>query len=159
MRTNREGTFISYYTKGAALALLLDLKIRAATNGTRSLDDVLRLLKTRTWDARSTSYYLQGRGYTEADVERAASDVIGQDLHPWFERYAGGTQELPWAESLAAVGVTLTVREVDASNGASTDGDGTSAPVAAPVQRQYLLEDAPGATPAQVAIREGWLKG
>ena len=175
MRTNRERTFISYYTKGAALALLLDLKIRAATANARSLDDVLRLLRTRTWDARSTGYYLQGRGYTEADVERAASDVIGQDLHPWFERYVGGTQDLPWAETLAAAGVTLVVREpapagVDgtSSNGTSANGTGSHgtstngssvAPAVTPAPREYLLEDAPGATPAQVAVREAWLKG
>jgi predicted metalloprotease with PDZ domain len=140
MATDRPSQFISYYTKGEALALLLDLKIRGATHGSRSLDDVLRLLKTRTWDAPSTSYYLQGRGYTESDVERAASDVAGQDLHPWFERYVGGVEELPWAETLALAGLTLTVRQVD----------GTQA---------YELAESPAATPEQIRLREAWLKG
>jgi predicted metalloprotease with PDZ domain len=140
MQTNRQNTVISYYTKGEALAMLLDLKIRAATGGMRSLDDVLRLLKERTWDAPSATYYLQGRGYTEADVERAASDVIGADLHDWFERYVGGVEELPWQETLTPAGLQLTVQEV---NGRS----------------EYALADAPGATPAQLRVRDGWLAG
>jgi predicted metalloprotease with PDZ domain len=140
MATNRPAQFISYYTKGAALALLLDLKIRAASDGRRSLDDVLRVLKTRTWDARTSDYYLPGRGYTEDDVERAASDVMGENLHPWFTRYVGGVEELPWAETLALAGITLTVRE----------GEGG---------REYELSDTPTATAQQVRVREGWLKG
>jgi len=140
METNRQNTVISYYTKGEALAMLLDLKIRAASRGAKSLDDVLRLLKARTWDAPSTSYYLQGRGYTEADVEQAASEVMGSDLHDWFERYVGGVEELPWGETLPLAGLTLRVDEL---------GDG----------RAYFLLDAPDATPEQVRVREGWLRG
>jgi len=140
MATDRPSQFISYYTKGAALALLLDLKIRAASGGRRSLDDVLRLLKARTWDAQSTSYYLQGRGYTEEDVERAASAVMGENLHSWFERYVGGVEELPWAETLALAGLSLTVR--------SEEG-----------RRTYELSENPAATPEQLRVRESWLKG
>ena len=139
METNQRQTWISYYFKGEGLAMLLDLMIRARTENSRSLDDVLRLLKTWTWDAPSSSYYLQGRGYTEADVERAASQVYGADLHDWFERYVGGTEELPWRETLALAGLTLTVSADSA--------------------RTYKLSDAPNASAAQVRVREGWLSG
>jgi hypothetical protein len=57
---------------------------------------VLRLLVRRTWEAPRESYYLPGRGYTERDVERAASDVIGRDLTPWFDRHVGGTAVPDW---------------------------------------------------------------
>ena len=40
---NSVNTGISYYTKGSVVALLLDARIRRATGGKRSLDDVLRL--------------------------------------------------------------------------------------------------------------------
>ena len=141
MKTNAANTFVTYYYKGEALAMLLDIEIRARSGNARSLDDVLRLLKQRTWDAPNASYYLQGRGYTEADVERAVSDVAGADFHPWFERYVGGVEDLPWTETLARAGLTLTI--ADGANG----------------QRRYTLADAPAASAEQRRVREGWLTG
>ena len=141
MRTNGSQTFFSYYTKGEGLALMLDLEIRARTANARSLDDVLRHLKRTTWDeAPRATYYLQGRGYTEQDVERAASEVMGTDMHPWFERYVAGTDDPPFAEALAKAGMRLTVT-----------GDGA--------ERRYTLEEMPDATPAQRVVRDGWLRG
>jgi predicted metalloprotease with PDZ domain len=140
MNTNRANTWISYYFKGEALAWLLDLHIRARTSNTKSLDDVLRLLKERTWDARTDSYYLQGRGFTEDDVEQAATDVAGEDMRPWFARYVGGTDELPWDEYLRWVGLRV-----------QRDGEGGD--------RTYTLEEDPAATPDQRLLREGWLAG
>ncbi len=135
---NGANTWISYYLKGEALGMLLDLELRARTGNARSLDDVLRLLKQWTWDAPFDSYYLQGRGYTEADVERAASEVAGADLHPWFARYVAGVEELPWNETLAHAGLRLRVS-------------------AEP--REYKLEESEQPTDAQRRVRDGWLSG
>lgn len=140
MQTNGANTFISYYTKGEGLALLLDLEIRSRSGNARSLDDVLRLLKRRAWEAPATSYYLQGRGYTEEDVERAVSEVAGADMHPWFERYVGGTEDLPFERTLALAGMRLV-----------TSGEGKD--------RSYALEEIADATAAQRAVRDGWLAG
>jgi predicted metalloprotease with PDZ domain len=133
--TNGANTFFSYYTAGAGRALYLDLYVRAKTANRRSLDDVFNALKRRTWDAPNASYYLQGRGYTELDVERAASEVAGEDLHAWFERHVGGTEDLDYDAVLAGAGLRL-VR-----------GD------------QWLIEELPDATPAQRAVRDGWTSG
>jgi len=138
MAVDARSNFISYYTKGEGLALLLDLEIRERTNDKRSLDDALRALKKRSWDAPKASYYLQGRGYTELDVEHAVSEAAGADLHPWFERYVGGTEELPFADALAKVGLSLT---------ASDDSTG----------KKYTVAPAPDATKEQLARRELWL--
>lgn len=140
MATDPAHEFISYYTKGQALAMLLDLQIRSRTRNAKSLDDVLRELKARVWDAPNASYYLQGRGYTELDVERAASKIAGADLHPWFERYVGGVEDLPWSETLPLAGLALTI-----------SGEGAG--------RAYVLDVAPDATPEQVRVRDGWLTG
>jgi predicted metalloprotease with PDZ domain len=121
--------------------MLLDIEIRARTNNARSLDDALRRLKQLSWDQPDASYYLRGRGYTEADVERAVSDVMGADMHPWFERYVGGVEDLPWDETLAKAGLTLTVTRP------------------AGAEPTYVLGEAPGATEAQRRVREGWLAG
>ena len=138
MATNEDATFITYYVSGEARALALDLMIRAESRGVRSLDDVLRLLTRRVWDeAPAASYYLRGRGYTEADVERAASDVLGRDLGGWFAQYVGGTGDLPWADLLRPVGLTL---DTAGALGAWT-----------------VAED-PRATAGQVRLREAWLR-
>jgi predicted metalloprotease with PDZ domain len=138
MAVDGPSNFISYYTKGEGLALLLDIEIRSRTSDRKSLDDALRALKKRSWDAPRASYYLQGRGYTELDVERAASEAAGVNLHDWFARYVAGTDELPFAASLAKVGLTLTA-----------SGDSAS--------KEYKVAPAPDATPEQIARRTQWL--
>jgi predicted metalloprotease with PDZ domain len=140
MEADRRGSYISYYTKGDALALLLDLEIRSRSGNTRSLDDALRLLEKRTWDAPSTSYYLQGRGYTEKDIEEVVSEAAGADMHDWFERYVGGVEELPFARTLALAGLAVS------SRGSGEDSE-------------YVVEELPNATAAQLRVRVGWLNG
>ena len=137
---NRAAWF-SYYTKGAGVALYLDLYIRAHTNNRKSLDQAFRLLRDRTWGAPNASYYLQGRGYTEEDVVRAASDAAGVDMHAWFDRFVGGTDDMDYDEVLGLAGMKL-VRDQNASGAA-----------------QWRIEPVPEATAAQVAIREGWVRG
>ncbi|MDQ6926276.1 MAG: hypothetical protein M3154_08575 [Candidatus Eremiobacteraeota bacterium] len=135
MQVNSAATFVTYYTSGEARALALDLLIRGASNGAKSLDDVLRVLKRETWDAPRATYYLQGRGYTETDVERAASEVAGRDLHGWFDRYVGGTDDLPWGELLRMVGLTLT----------TNDGE-------------WKIVEEGKATEREVKMRDAWLR-
>ncbi|MDB4887376.1 MAG: hypothetical protein JWN79_2814 [Gemmatimonadetes bacterium] len=133
--TNGQNTFISYYTKGAGLALYLDLWLRARSANTRSLDDVFNTLKRRTWNAQNASYYLQGRGYTEADVEAAASEVARENMHDWFARHVGGTEDLDYDALLAQAGLRI-VRDA-----------------------RWRIEEVPDATPAQRVIRDGWTSG
>lgn len=140
MKTDRRDSYFTYYFKGSGLALLLDLEIRARSHGARSLDDALRNLKRLSWDQPNASYYLQGRGYTEADVEKAVSEAAGADMHPWFEKYVAGTEDPPFARGLALAGLRYTVR-----------GDGDD--------QEYVIEESATATPEQLRVREGWLAG
>ena len=133
--TNGSNAFFSYYTKGSGLALFLDLYIRSKSDNAKSLDDVFNALKRRSWNAPNASYYLQGRGYSELDVERAASSVAGENLHAWFERYVGGTDDLDYDTQLARMGLRL-------ARGAA-----------------WRIEEIPDATPQQVRIRNGWVTG
>jgi predicted metalloprotease with PDZ domain len=136
MQTNVQNTFFSYYTKGSGLAMVLDLMIRGRTGNARSLDDALRELKRMTWDQPNATYYLQGRGYTEDDVERAVSVAAGVDMSDFFDRHVAGREDPPFDAALAQAGLRL-VR-----------GDAT-----------WAIEEAPGATAAQLRVREGWLTG
>jgi predicted metalloprotease with PDZ domain len=130
--------FFSYYTKGAGIALYLDLLIRGHTNNRKSLDDAFRLLRDRTWGAPNASYYLQGRGYTEEDVVKAVSDAAGVDMHAWFDRHVGGTEDMNYEEVLTPAGMRLTARQGNAP---------------------WRLEPIDNASAAQVAVRNGWVSG
>lgn len=104
---------ISFYTKGALLGLLLDLRIRDQTDGQRSLDDVMR----RLWE----EYYEQGRGYPEDGFQRAVETVAGQPFGEFFDRYVHGTEELPYDSILAVMGLSAR-QEPDPSVPAATLG-------------------------------------
>ena len=129
-------SFFSYYTKGAGLALYFDLLIRSRTHNARSLDDAFRNLRHLSWEQPNASYYLQGRGYTEADVEQAVSGAAGIDLHDWFVRHVGGTDDPDYDDVLRAAGLRL-------ERGAEA----------------WSLEEMPNATPEQLKVRAGWLSG
>jgi predicted metalloprotease with PDZ domain len=93
---NSVNTAISYYTKGAVAAFLLDARVRAATGGARSLDDVMRLALVRN---------PVERGFTPADFRTAASAVAGTDLSAWFARVFDSTAELDYGEALRWFGL------------------------------------------------------
>lgn len=134
---NGGNTFFSYYTKGAGIAAYLDLFIRNRSNNARSLNDAFNVLKTRTWNAPRTSYYLQGRGYTEEDVESAVIQAAGTNLHEWFERHVGGVEDMNYDEALGWAGLRLVRPESGA----------------------WTIEELPDVTPAQMSVRMGWITG
>jgi predicted metalloprotease with PDZ domain len=95
-------TSISYYTKGAMVALALDLKLRLETAGRTSLDDVVRELWLR-YGARSI-------GVPEEGFEQLAAGLSGLDLAPFFTSAVRGTDDPPLNELLAEFGVSLELR-------------------------------------------------
>ncbi|HSC15980.1 MAG TPA: PDZ domain-containing protein [Gammaproteobacteria bacterium] len=104
-------TTISYYTKGALVALALDLKLRLDTAGRASLDDVVRELWRR--------YGARGVGVPEDGFERLAAEVSGLDLGVFFASAVRGTDDPPVKELLAEFGVALEMR---AASGADDRG-------------------------------------
>ena len=87
---NSGNTAISYYTKGAVAGFLLDARVRSATHGAKSLDDVMRLALARNSPG----------GYTPAAFRAVASEVAGTDLSGWFARVFDSTAELEYHEAL-----------------------------------------------------------
>lgn len=94
---NTPNATISYYQKGALVAMLLDLRIRQATENARSLDDLMRLL----WER----YGARDQGFAEGAVEALASEVAGTELRGFFDSALRSTQELDFAGALAFAGV------------------------------------------------------
>jgi len=127
---NPDSTTVSYYVKGEVIAFLLDARVRHATNGAKSLDDVMRVAYQR---------YAGARGYTEEEFELAAAEVAGGDLGEWFHRAIASTDELDYAEALEWFGLRF-----------SSAGDPAT---------QWTLEVSPGASPAQRQHLTAWLQG
>jgi predicted metalloprotease with PDZ domain len=82
---------VSYYVKGPVVAFLLDAKIRQATKGTKSLDDMMKLAYER---------YSGEKGFTAEQFRKTAEQVAGVELQAWFKRAVGSTEELDYAEAL-----------------------------------------------------------
>ncbi|MCB1019180.1 MAG: M61 family metallopeptidase [Bryobacterales bacterium] len=90
---------VSYYVKGAVVGMLLDAEIRSATNGKRSLDDVLRAAFTR---------YAGETGYTSDEFRSLISEIAGVDLAPWLERALDQPGELDYSVFLTWFGLRFT---------------------------------------------------
>lgn len=90
---------VSYYLKGAMVALCLDLSIRGATHGTHSLDDVMRGL----W----ASFVASGQPFDEDAIADVVAATTGVQLHDELRRWTQTTDELPLADLLRSHGMTL----------------------------------------------------
>lgn len=88
---NTINSSISYYTKGAVLGFVLDARVRAATNGAKSLDDVMRLAYER---------FAGARGFAPQDFRQTARDVAGADLGAWFQTALETTEEIDYQAAL-----------------------------------------------------------
>jgi len=90
----------SYYWQGAALGGVLDLTIRHATMGERSLDDVMRTVYRET-------YVKENRGYADAEFEEVCSNVSGDATSVIFKRHIHARQPIDFDSYLAYAGLTL----------------------------------------------------
>jgi predicted metalloprotease with PDZ domain len=98
-------TTVSYYNKGEILGLLLDARIRHATNGRGSFDDVMRLAYKR---------YAGARGYTPDEFRATAEEIAGVDLKDWFRTSVSSTEELDYSEMLDWFGIRFVKPEAEA---------------------------------------------
>ena len=91
---NTPNAVVSYYAKGALLALGLDLLIRHFSQQRKSLDDALRLLWK--WHGRTQ------KGVPEDGLDTLVLVLLGPEFaKPWKEfkaRYIFGTEDIPLEE-------------------------------------------------------------
>src|SRR5581483_4130064 len=93
---NSANSSVSYYPKGACVAFLLDARIRRASDGARSLDDLMRAAYAR-WSGE--------RGFTPEEFETLAGELAGEDLRAFFDRALRSTDELDYQEALDWLGL------------------------------------------------------
>ncbi|MEO8209996.1 MAG: PDZ domain-containing protein [bacterium] len=104
---NYNNSQVSYYTKGALVALMLDIEIIKNTNAEKSLDDALRILYE---DYKKDN----SKGYTEERVMEICEFVCGKNLSSFWEKYITGAEELPLGSYLNDCGLKL-VNENDSA--------------------------------------------
>jgi predicted metalloprotease with PDZ domain len=92
---NTPNATVSYYTKGALIAMCLDLTLRK--EGSTTLDAVMRGLWLRC----------QGGPMTEADLAHVLMELSGRSFSKELNRWAHTTAELPLQPLLQAHGINV----------------------------------------------------
>jgi len=93
-------TTISYYDIGCGLALLLDLRIRDASNGRSSLDEVMRTLYR-------TFHQEKKRGFTDREFRDVCERAAGVPLGEIFDVYARTVEPWDYAKYLTPAGLGI----------------------------------------------------
>jgi predicted metalloprotease with PDZ domain len=133
---NSKNATVSYYTKGAMVGLLLDVEIRRATGGARSLDDVMRAAWTR---------FSGDRGFRAEEFRALVSEVADNDLSGFLTRALDTTEDLDFGPALAWYGLRFEAPDEDEPpagwlGAETTDEDG-----------RLVVEKVPTNTPASHA--------
>ena len=104
---NAPNAIVSYYTKGALIALCLDVFIRQHSSEKRSLDDLMRLL----WQRYGLDAAGLAQGVSEDSIELAVEELLdagqGKLARSFFNNALRSTNELDIAGALAYLGVQL----------------------------------------------------
>jgi predicted metalloprotease with PDZ domain len=87
---NAHNSRISYYVKGAALAWVLDARLRQISDGRHSLDDLMR----RLWDERLEV------GYQLADIYQLVTELADAESASWLEQQVNQAAELDYQPAL-----------------------------------------------------------
>lgn len=115
---NSNNAEVSYYTKGGVLGHLLNMEIMEATNGDKTLDDVMRAMYNR--------YYKQlGRGFKEEELKAEIEKVSGRNMDAFFRDYVNGTKTPEYNSYFDAAGLRL----VNVNEGSNTPSWGAATSV------------------------------
>ncbi|HLO46545.1 MAG TPA: hypothetical protein VK175_19535 [Leadbetterella sp.] len=77
---------VSVYSKGALVAMILDIKIRKKFKEKKTLDDVMRLLWKKFGHLK--------KGYSYLDIQKACEKIYGESLREYFEFTIEGNQPI-----------------------------------------------------------------
>jgi predicted metalloprotease with PDZ domain len=127
---------ISYYNKGAILGVLLDLRMRQVSGGTKSLRDLFHRMNQQ--------YAKQGRFFADSEgVRQAAEALTGADFGPFFRAYVSGVDEIPYDDFFEPVGLKLVRRKLPSTSaGFEVTRNFDSPPVVSRVEAGSAAESA-----------------
>jgi predicted metalloprotease with PDZ domain len=104
----------STHLQGEILGALIDLIIRDKTNGSHSIDDVMKVMMEK---------YSGKQGFNGRDIERVVSGICHCNIRPFFDNYVRGHKPIDFNLYLGLVGL-----QADTSWRIATGKDGKPAP-------------------------------
>lgn len=97
---NSANSTISYYSKGALIALIMDLEIIHSTRAKAGLDEVMK--------AMYDEYYTKkDRGYTDAEFKAMLEKVSGKSFDDVYKDYVNGVKTIDYNKYFAYAGFAL----------------------------------------------------
>lgn len=141
---NSPNAIVSYYVKGALVALSLDLLLRQKSGDRMSLDTLMR----RLW----REFGQAGVGVCDGDIQRLATELCGDPLETFWRNALEGTDELPLEGLLAERGVQWSLRAAEGASdaGGKPAGDGAVKPALG-----IKVQQAEGGAQLQFVFAEG----
>jgi predicted metalloprotease with PDZ domain len=97
---NSANSTISYYSKGALIALIMDLEIIHSSGGKSGLDEVMK--------AMYEEYYVKkSRGYTDAEFKAMVEKIAGKSFDDVYSNYINGVKTIDYNKYLNYAGLSL----------------------------------------------------
>jgi predicted metalloprotease with PDZ domain len=93
------------HLQGEVLVNMLDLTIRDATDGRRSVDDVMRILAAK---------FDSDRGIVNSDLEKALNEVCRCNTRGFFDEYIYAAKQVEFDRYLTLMGMRAEVKQVPA---------------------------------------------
>ena len=111
-RTNWSNTVISYYPYGGAIALALDLSLRAQSDGRVTLDDFMRAMWRAFGKPGGSREGYVDKPYSIRDAEATLADVSGDAAfaRDFFAKYIKGHEVADYSRLLVPAGFALRPR-------------------------------------------------
>jgi predicted metalloprotease with PDZ domain len=88
----------STHLQGEVLGTMLDLIIRDATNGKRSIDDIMKKMMEN---------FSGEKGFTSKDIERIIQEACGCDVHQFFQDHIFGNKQIDFNKYLRLAGLQM----------------------------------------------------
>lgn len=82
---NSSNTTMTYYSRGANIAALLDAMIIKEYKGKKCLDHFMQVIYAKYYEKL-------GRGFTEEEFEKEVSEFLHKDMSDFFKKYIYGTE-------------------------------------------------------------------
>jgi len=94
----------STHLQGEVLGAMLDLIIRDATNGRKSMDDVMRKMMVD---------FSGEKGVTSTGIEQTVHGIYGCNVHSFFQDHVFGRRQIDFSKWLKLIGLQLTIEWKD----------------------------------------------
>lgn len=95
---NSANTTMTYYSRGANIAAMLDAMIIAEYDGKKCLDNFMQILYTNYYEKLN-------RGFSEAEFKKELETFLKKDMTSFFDKYINGTEIPDFNDIFGKVGL------------------------------------------------------